>query len=91
MNAQTEHPGSERPAAGRPEFVTLTPQELSARKRRNLALAGALVAFIVLVFLVTVLNLQRNVAAREAALAVPPGPVPAAAPAAAAAMPEVTP
>ncbi len=47
----------------------LTPEELKARSRRNLAIAGALVAFIVLVFGVTVLNLKRNLDAREAALA----------------------
>lgn len=47
----------------------LTPEELSARKKRNLAIAGALVAFIILVFGVTVLNLKRNLDAREAAVA----------------------
>lgn len=47
----------------------LTPQELSARKKRNLAIAGALVAFIVLVFGVTVLNLKRNLDARAEAVA----------------------
>jgi len=47
----------------------LTPEELSARKKRNLAIAGALVAFIILVFGVTVLNLKRNLDAREAAMA----------------------
>lgn len=47
----------------------LTPEELAARKKRNLALAGALVVFIILVFGVTVLNLKRNLDAREAALA----------------------
>lgn len=47
----------------------LTPEELSARKKRNLAIAGALVAFIVLVFAVTVLNLKRNLDARAEALA----------------------
>lgn len=47
----------------------LTPEELSARKKRNLAIAGALVAFIVLVFGVTVLNLKRNLDARAAAAA----------------------
>ena len=47
----------------------LTPEELTARKKRNLAIAGALVAFIVLVFGVTVLNLKRNLDAREAAMA----------------------
>lgn len=47
----------------------LTPEELAARKKRNLAIAGALVAFIVLVFAVTVLNLKRNMDARTEALA----------------------
>jgi hypothetical protein len=47
----------------------LTPAELSARNRRNLAIAGALVGFIVLVFAVTVLNLKRNIDARKEALA----------------------
>ncbi|WP_439477214.1 hypothetical protein [Brevundimonas sp.] len=47
----------------------LTPEELSARNKRNLAIAGALVAFIVLVFAVTVLNLKRNIEARADAIA----------------------
>jgi hypothetical protein len=47
----------------------LTPEELNARKKRNLAIAGVLVAFIILVFGVTVLNLKRNLDAREAAIA----------------------
>ncbi len=47
----------------------LTPDELSARNKRNLAIAGALVAFIVLVFAVTVLNLKRNIEARADAVA----------------------
>ena len=49
--------------------MRLTPEELSARKKRNLAIAGALVAFIVLVFGVTVLNLKRNLDARKDAIA----------------------
>ena len=49
--------------------LRLTPQELSARKKRNLAIAGVLVAFIVLVFGVTVLNLKRNIDARKEAIA----------------------
>lgn len=47
----------------------LTPEELSARGKRNLAIAGVLVAFIVLVFAVTVLNLKRNIDARKDAIA----------------------
>ncbi len=40
--------------------MQLTPEQLSARKRRNVALGLALVAFVVLVFISTVMNLQRN-------------------------------
>jgi cytochrome c-type biogenesis protein CcmE len=47
----------------------LSPEEMQARNRRNLAIAGALVAFIVLVFAVTVLNLKRNIDARTDAIA----------------------
>lgn len=47
--------------------MRLSPEELSARKKRNVAIAGALVAFIVLIFTVTVLNLKRNIDARVAA------------------------
>jgi len=47
----------------------LSPEELRARNRRNLAIAGALVGFIVLVFAVTVLNLKRNIDARSDAIA----------------------
>ena len=47
----------------------LSPEEMQARNRRNLAIAGALVGFIVLVFAVTVLNLKRNIDARTEAIA----------------------
>jgi hypothetical protein len=50
-------------------MTRLTPEELQARKKRNLAIAAALVGFIVLVFAVTVLNLKRNIEARADALA----------------------
>lgn len=46
--------------------MRLTPEELAARKRRNLALAGALVLFIVLVFTTTVLRMKGNLDTREA-------------------------
>lgn len=49
--------------------LRLTPEEVSARKKRNLAIAGALVGFIILVFGVTVLNLKRNIDARKEAVA----------------------
>ena len=45
-------------------MTRLTPEQLQARSKRNLAIAGALVAFMVLVFAVTVLNLKRNIDAR---------------------------
>ncbi|WP_372707559.1 hypothetical protein [Brevundimonas sp.] len=47
----------------------LTSEELNARGKRNLAIAAALVVFIVLVFGVTVLNLKRNFDARADAIA----------------------
>ena len=46
--------------------MRLTPEELRARKRRNVWIALALVAFIVLVFATTVLRLQQNQAAERA-------------------------
>ncbi|WP_339933737.1 hypothetical protein [uncultured Brevundimonas sp.] len=46
--------------------MRLSPEQLSARKKRNGAIAGVLVAFIVLIFTVTVLNLKRNVEASAA-------------------------
>jgi hypothetical protein len=42
--------------------MQLTPEELKARKRRNLAIALGLVAFMALVFVTTLLRLQANVA-----------------------------
>jgi cytochrome c-type biogenesis protein CcmE len=47
--------------------MRLTPEQLQARKRRNLAIAGGLVVFIVLVFTITVLNLKRNIEDRAEA------------------------
>jgi len=49
--------------------MQLTPEELRARKRRNLWIALGLVAFIVLVFATTIVRLQRNQAADRAAQA----------------------
>jgi uncharacterized membrane protein len=47
--------------------MRLTPEELAARKRRNMWLATALVAFMVLVFATTLLRMQQNSsAARDA-------------------------
>ncbi|HEV2081345.1 MAG TPA: hypothetical protein VGR32_02715 [Brevundimonas sp.] len=49
--------------------MRLTDQELAARKRRNLWIAGGLVAFMALVFLTTFLRMQRNMEEARAARA----------------------
>jgi len=41
----------------------MTDDEIAARKRRNWAIAGALVLFVVLVFTITVLRMTANIAA----------------------------
>lgn len=43
----------------------LTPEELKKRKERNIAIALALGAFIILVFIVTIVRLGGNVAERS--------------------------
>ena len=55
--------------------MRLTPEQLAARKKRNMALAGALVAFIVLVFSTTVLRMKNNMDERQAAAAAAGQPV----------------
>jgi len=55
-----ENPQDHRPA-GR---EALSAEEEKARSRRNLAIAGALVAFVVFLFVVTVINLQSGVPER---------------------------
>ena len=42
------------------ETVKLTPAEEAARKRRNIAIAVGLVAFIVLIFVTTVVRMSAN-------------------------------
>lgn len=69
----------------RPEYIKLTDEEVALRKRRNKAIALSLVAFCLLVFVVTVANLKRNteaarvaaenVRAAEAAQVAPAAPV----------------
>lgn len=44
------------------EQVRLTPEQDKARKRRNLFIALSLVAFMVAVFLITVVRLSENIA-----------------------------
>lgn len=59
--------------------MQLTPEELTARKRRNIALAWVLVAFMVLVFTTTFLRMQNNqrqaAEAQQAAIAAQSAPV----------------
>ena len=55
--------------------MRLTPEQLSARKKRNVALAVALAAFIVLVFATTVLRMKSNMDERQAAAAAAGQPV----------------
>ena len=43
--------------------VILTPDELAARKRRNFWIATAIVAFVVLVFLVSIVKVQNGILA----------------------------
>lgn len=44
--------------------VTLTPEEIAARKRRNVILAIAIAAFVVLVFAITMVQLKAGVLER---------------------------
>lgn len=57
-------------------FIRLSPTELAARKRRNVYIALALVAFMVLLFTTTFLRMMHNQKAgreaREAAAAAAP-------------------
>lgn len=43
--------------------VILTPDELAARKRRNLWIALAIAAFVVLVFLITMVKVEDGIVA----------------------------
>lgn len=57
--------GQHDPQDHRPQgYRAPTPEELKARKRRNLALALALAGFAIFVFIVTVINLKNGVVER---------------------------
>lgn len=43
------------------ETVELTPEQLKARNRRSMWIALSIIAFVVLVFLITLTKLQANV------------------------------
>jgi hypothetical protein len=49
-----------------PETVTLTPDEIAARKRRNLWIALSIAAFVVLVFLITMAKVKDGILAGAA-------------------------
>jgi len=51
--------------------MRLSPEELRARKRRNLWIALGLVAFMVLIFSTTLLRMQQNQANERALLGQP--------------------
>lgn len=44
--------------------MELTPEELRKRNQRNYAIAGVLLALVVLIFLVTVVKIGGNIASR---------------------------
>jgi hypothetical protein len=48
------------------ETVILTPEELKARKRRNLWIALSIAAFVVLVFLITMAKVKDGILAGAA-------------------------
>ena len=70
-----------------PEFITLTDEQVKARKRRNIAIAFGLVLFIVTVYAITVSRMNANNQARlaqeaaQSAAVTTPEAAPAAAPA----------
>lgn len=52
-------------------MMRLTPDQLRARKRRNLWIALGLVAFMVLIFTTTLLRMQQNQATERALIGQP--------------------
>lgn len=73
MTSQDEHKADDVPFGGREgrvvpgETVVLTPEQLAARKRRNLAIGFSLLAFCALIFVVTVIRIGQNIAQASAA------------------------
>jgi hypothetical protein len=45
--------------------ITLTPEQVRARKRRNLVIGLSIVAFVVLVFFVTMARMSANMHAQQ--------------------------
>jgi len=61
MNEITKVPGNDE---GPPGGIRLTEQQLRARRARSIAIALALGAFVIVIFLVTLVRLGGNVAMR---------------------------
>lgn len=66
----TEDTKGTEPDPGQPEVksrksIVLTDAQKKARSRRNWMIAGALLAFVVLIFLVTIVRYQSNIEKRN--------------------------
>lgn len=62
MSEERDDAGETRDHSEFTETVRLTPEEETARKRRNRWIFAGLMAFIVLIFLTTVVRLSQNIA-----------------------------
>lgn len=68
MSVQDDQTTDREPFGGREgrvvpgETVILTPEQLAARKRRNIAIGLSLLAFCALIFVVTVIRIGQNIA-----------------------------
>jgi len=62
--ADTGNPPQPSSEDGPAQGIVLTPQQERARSRRNIVLALSLLAFVVLVFVVTVVRLTANITAQ---------------------------
>lgn len=62
MTVMSDKPADQTPQRpeDRTDWVKLTPEQEAARKRRNVAIAFGLVAFIGLIFVTTVVRLTSN-------------------------------
>lgn len=65
MSDETSGDNVSPPAESSPAGYVLTPEEQKKRKQRNAAIALGLLAFIVLVFLVTIFRIGGDIASRS--------------------------
>ncbi len=73
MGDKQDHSPKKDPTA--PEGMVLTPEQVSARGKRNIAIALSLLAFVVLVFAATYVRLSGNIESRIKDGSVPPSGV----------------